>query len=144
MHAKLNSFGAPSLLLLVVLCYQNVGGSPADAAPPNDLVVEVCHGHAHSNVGHTLRRRTIDSSYGSSVSRCPVEAGSSHQESCPSLQNYADARSDKSFGHVKTMTTISCRRCTWPAGGVCALRRNRTRCGKPTACYRTVCIETRA
>ena len=45
MHAKLNSFGAPSLLLLVVLCYQNVGGSPADAAPPNDLVVEVCHGH---------------------------------------------------------------------------------------------------
>ena len=95
MHAKLISFGAPSLLLLVVLCYQNVGGSPADAAPPNDLVVEVCHGHAHSNVGHTLRRRTIDSSYGSSVSRCPVEAGSSHQESCPSLQNYADARSDK-------------------------------------------------
>ena len=42
MHAKLNSFGAPSLLLLVVLCYQNVGGSPADAATPNDLVVEVC------------------------------------------------------------------------------------------------------
>ena len=100
MHAKLNSFGAPSLLLLVVLCYQNVGGSPADAAPPNDLVVEVCHGHAHSNVGHTLRRRTIDSSYGSSVSRCPVEAGSSHQESCPSLQNYADARSDKNFERV--------------------------------------------
>ena len=138
MHAKLNSFGAPSLLLLVVLCYQNVGGSPADAAPPNDLVVEVCHGHAHSNVGHTLRRRTIDSSYGSSVSRCPVEAGSSHQESCPSLQNYADARSDKAR---------PCKRYTACLPGrlaVCALMRNRTRCGRHTACYRTVCIETRA
>ncbi len=33
------------MLLLVALYCQNVGGSPADAAPPNDLVVEVCHDH---------------------------------------------------------------------------------------------------